>query len=777
MSRTCAEQVKLTLLGWLATVATSLAFLPALTQQRCILIGAGLSAVVVAVGALLRLTRTPAIVVVLAQVTALAEVLVLAYGRHLKYLVLPTRGTLSALRAQLEAGLDVANQYAAPAPASVGLLILVGFFIALMAAFVDFFVVGLGRAPLAGLPLLALYTVPVAALPHGVPFYGFVPGAICFIWLLITDERNRLARWGRVVTRTSAPDSSAASMDTSGLIATGRRIGVLALLAAVFLPVMVPVLSTTVWGRSPGKNAGDGTGTTLTFNDPMVSLANGLRRPSPVDLLTVTSDISPQYLRLAVLDAPGPNAWSTGPLDLSTTVPLSDIPPLPTGMTAEVLRQSHSMSIGFEDAFPKDSAWLPVPYLLRYVNVGPEWGYNPPDQTVAAKSKIAANLIRPYDVSYETMDPDEQQLSVAPAPPLDIEAAYGEVPEDVPAVVGVTAQAVTAGAANDYERALLLQSYFRDRTEFVYDLTAGYGYGYEAMAQFLDERRGFCQHFAATMAMMARSLGIPSRVVVGLLQPERTGENSTYVFTSDNLHSWPELYFEGVGWVRFEPTQGVGAPYPQWAAHTTAPSVPPSVQTATGPTVDELSRNPAPTADTSQAAGSGGSGPGGSGSLPSPKWLIPFGALALLLLPAGLRLGVRRSRLTRPIGGVAAAESAWLELRDFVRDLRLPWTGSMTPRARQRSIAPLLNDDPEALSALQRLARCVERARYAEDVPAEMAPAADVATVMAAISRRVDSTERIRALLWPSSLVTDLREGWAKLRRPASRGSATRSVS
>lgn len=173
------------------------------------------------------------------------------------------------------------------------------------------------------------------------------------------------------------------------------------------------------------------------------------------------------------------------------------------------------------------------------------------------------------------------------------------MPADIPAIVGETARAVTAGATDDYERAQLLQDFFRDRDEFSYDLDTGYGYGYQAMAQFLEERRGFCQHFAATMAMMARTLGIPSRVVVGFLEPERnTGDE--FVFTSDNVHSWPELYFEGVGWVRFEPTQGIGAPYPQWAERTAVPTVPTlPTNVPTGPVE---STEPKPTVDPKQAA-------------------------------------------------------------------------------------------------------------------------------------------------------------------------------
>ncbi len=762
MKKSAAEQHRLTFLVWLATVATSLAFLPALSQQRYALVGALVAAAVAVSGTLLRLVRIPAVVVLTAQLVVIVELLFLGYGRHLRFGVVPTKASFETLSRQLEKGMQVAQEYAAPAPASVGLLLMVVFFIAAMAAVADFLAVGLRRVPLAGLPLLALYTVPVAAVVDGVPFYGFLPGAVGYLALLMADERDRLTHWGKQVTRTAAPEGGPAGMDTSGLTAAGRRISFLALSAAVALPIVVPGFSSTLLGHPAGKGPGDGGVAELTFNDPMISLANGLRRPNPVDLLTVTGDTQPQYLRLTVLDLPGPDAWTARPVDLGSTVPLASTLPLPTGMAGDVPTQPDEMSISLEDAFPDDSAWLPVPFLLRSVDVRDSWSYVAADQTVVAESSAAAVGLPRYDVAYSKMSLPESRLEAAGEPPADIAQQYGQVPGGIPGVVIGTAQAVTAEGTNDYERAQLLQSFFRDRGEFNYDVTVGYGYGYEAMAAFLDERRGFCQQFAATMAMMARIIGIPSRVVVGFLEPERSGADG-YVFTSDNLHSWPELYFEGVGWVRFEPTQGVGAPFPQWAERNSAPT--PSLPTENIPTGPLEVTEPTPIDPTPAASAPTDGGRGGGGGVTlSPGWLVSLGALAFLFLPAALRTAVRRGRMTRPIDDAEAAESAWLELRDFIRDLRLPWSGSMTPRARERSVAPLLSGDDEALGALKRLALSVERARYARSLPAGMSPASDAKTVMASLSRSARKGERVRALLWPASLLAELRATWRRLR-------------
>lgn len=767
MSAVVTERYKLTALGWLTTVAMSLCFFPALGEKRFFWLGALVAAATLIVGAALRLLRVPALIVFVIQLAALAEMILLGYGRHAKYGVIPTGRTLDTIEDLVRSGTDVAQAYAAPTPASVGLTMMVVFFIALIATTVDL-AIWIGRVPLAGLPLLALYTVPVAALPDGVPVYGFLPGAVGYLALIMLDERDRLAHWGRLVARHTAPEQKGA-IDTSGLGATGRRISLLALAIAVVVPIFVPSFAGSLLDRG---GSGGGSGIGITFEDPMVSLATSLRRNEPVDLLTVESDASPEYLRMVALDQPGPDAWTARTVNISDTIPADNVLPAPTGLSSEVAQQSRAMRISQTASFPNDTPWLPVPFNIETVGIGPEWAYVVPDQTVTVTDPDALNTLRSYSVSYAELSPTAAQIEGAPLAPDSIADRYTTVPEGVPSVVATTAELVTSGAANDYQRAVLLQDFFRDPDEFTYDLDAGYGYGFQSMVDFLDERRGFCQQFAATMAMMARMQDIPSRVVVGFLQPERLNKAGEHVFTSYSLHSWPELYFEGVGWVRFEPTPGVGAPLPAYARRPvstptipTGPSesVPTSIRPTGLPTRD-------PTGSTEAVDPSAG-GRGG-GRIPSNTVLVTLAVLVLLLLPAALRWGVRRARLSRPLEADEAAEWAWTELRDHIRDLRLPWSGSMTPRARQRMVVPMLDGDAGGLAALSRLTLSVERTRYAQSSLPDAAPATDAREVMSVISRGADRGQRLRALLWPSSLLPDIRTGWATLtsrvrRRPA----------
>lgn len=89
----------------------------------------------------------------------------------------------------------------------------------------------------------------------------------------------------------------------------------------------------------------------------------------------------------------------------------------------------------------------------------------------------------------------------------------------------------------------------------------------------------------------------------------------------------------------------------------------------------------------------------------------------------------------------------------------------MTPRARERAIAPLLYGDVDALAALKRLTLSVERARFAATLGDDATPAADAEEVMDAISRDADRKQRLLAFFLPSSLLPDIRVGWESFKQ------------
>ncbi len=115
------------------------------------------------------------------------------------------------------------------------------------------------------------------------------------------------------------------------------------------------------------------------------------------------------------------------------------------------------------------------------------------------------------------------------------------------------AKQATAGALTPFDQAVALEQFLRT---FPYnDQIPAPPAGVNAVNYFLfDVKQGYCDYYASSFAMMARSLGIPARVSAGYAQGEYTTEIDAYRVREYNGHSWPEVFFPGYGWVEFEPT-------------------------------------------------------------------------------------------------------------------------------------------------------------------------------------------------------------------------------
>jgi transglutaminase-like putative cysteine protease len=150
--------------------------------------------------------------------------------------------------------------------------------------------------------------------------------------------------------------------------------------------------------------------------------------------------------------------------------------------------------------------------------------------------------------------PDQLRATTASNPPASI---FFELPGDVPDEAVDIARQLVAGQPTPYDAALALQNWFR--TEFEYDLDVQAGHSDDAISNFLRVRRGYCEQFAGTFAVMARAVGLPARVAVGFTPGEQLPDG-TYRVLGKHAHAWAEVWFDGFGWVLFEPTPGRGAP-------------------------------------------------------------------------------------------------------------------------------------------------------------------------------------------------------------------------
>jgi hypothetical protein len=294
-----------------------------------------------------------------------------------------------------------------------------------------------------------------------------------------------------------------------------------------------------------------------------------------------------------------------------------------------------------------------------------------------------------------------------------------------------------------------------------------------ALVQFLKHtRRGYCQQFAFAMAVLARLLNIPSRVVVGYTQG--TYFNGYWQVRTSDAHAWPELWFSGAGWLRFEPTP-TGSPGHPGQATALAPaySVPQSLSGQTGDPNFPTTKSPGGAAQgASQHSGvfvgklshtDIGSDPAAGhrrGSSGGPAGIAVLALLAVALVtPRAARSLTRRVRWLRATDDVQRAHVAWREVRDDLTDHRFEFRASESPRALAERAARELQLTAEQREALARIASAEERASYAVSPADSGTLARDVATARRAMSRATSPAARAYAALLPRSALSPARTG------------------
>jgi len=138
--------------------------------------------------------------------------------------------------------------------------------------------------------------------------------------------------------------------------------------------------------------------------------------------------------------------------------------------------------------------------------------------------------------------------------PFWIRAAY--LPVETSNRVLRLSRELTDGVKSPYVRALNIERYLR-QFEYTTDIPAPPNDRDVADYFLFDLQKGYCDYFATSMVVMARIAGLPARLVMGYTRGTYDAVNDRYVVTEANAHSWPEIYFGGIGWVPFEPTSGI----------------------------------------------------------------------------------------------------------------------------------------------------------------------------------------------------------------------------
>jgi len=166
--------------------------------------------------------------------------------------------------------------------------------------------------------------------------------------------------------------------------------------------------------------------------------------------------------------------------------------------------------------------------------------------------------INRYDADSDLPDADRDDLRLAANTVPESQDVYLKLPP-LDIRIPKLAQQITDSAPSSYEKALALEQYLR--THFGYTLELPRSLPQDPLANFLFERKqGHCEYFASSMAVMLRSLRIPSRIVNGFRTGEFNDLTGQYVVRASNAHSWVEAYFPGFGWISFDPTPAASLP-------------------------------------------------------------------------------------------------------------------------------------------------------------------------------------------------------------------------
>jgi hypothetical protein len=775
---------RLTVAAALATVLASIALYPLLAGGTWFWGGIGVVIVVAAVGAATRRRPIPAILCVVAAIGAEFLYLNAVFaGRQSWAGLVPTGASVRHLQVLLHQAMTETSKYAPPVPPRPGIVLLTVAGIGLVGVLTDVLAVRLHRPALAGLPLLVLFCVPLTtdARPGAVGgTLVFCAGMVGYLGLLSADGRHRLRLWGRLI-HPWQDDGDSLGPDVRPLAAAGRRIGSAAVVIALALPLLVPGLK--AHRLFPGEGTGKGSGGShgrISFPKPLDLLNTDLRETRPVPVLSYhTPDGTPPYLQVYVLGILTTNAWTMGSVPATTALTRRGFMPAVPGVASTAESSAwpsvHEwITLGKNLASRGNVNYLPLPYAARQVKVsgGGDWRVDGNTLSVLSPSARLAGLH--YQVIAKDVNPLPQQLRPLPDAVASSSGYLNVPPQYRTKKIMKLVKRITRRNTTAYGKAVAIQAWFTAPGHFRYTLKVPSTQSPSALIQFLTKSKaGYCQQFAFAMAVLARLVGIPSRVVVGYTQGSFIGNDNWQVKTSD-AHAWPELYFPTVGWLRFEPTPPNPAGQPGQATASPPPySTPLSDQQVINPATGQQitpNPNPGPTPESKSQAGlnklkktaPGGAGGNAAGRHGGTSPIVPvlIALLALMLIaPATTRAAGRRWRWWRAHDDVARAHVAWRELRNDLTDHRIPYRDSETPRALTRRLATRLGLAGAERDALERIAAAEERASYAISPADSSRLQADEALVRRVVARSGAASARWLAIVAPPSALIPVRAG------------------
>jgi len=605
------------------------------------------------------------------------------------------------------------------------------------------------RQPLLALvPVLGLFVFPALIRDTSPAWYAawFLMGGA---GLLLFESRARLATWGRWVSSPRARPATGWRLPLTRANSIGRWMLAGAALLALSLAWLLPG-----YGQRPllDYRAGPNASAAIAIN-PFVSLRTRLNSDENIPVFDVRT-AQPSYYRLITLDrfdgvtftpsSPGQLVEFGGDtgLDLDGGAPSTQVTQRFT------IRQ-----------LAGPSGYLPAAQAPVSVRAGRNRVYqSPTNRDLTLRRPLRSGLT--YTVTSRVPTPTAADLAGP--------KSYDSLPQVRPYLDASTidqrvqslALSVVRGKSDPFARALAIQDYLRSPA-FKYNLDVpALSQGGNQLRRFLLEvREGYCEQFAAAMAAMARVAGIPSRVAVGFTSGVPAGDH--WEVGSKDAHAWPELYFPGVGWVRFEPT-------PRGDGQVDVPSYTTSsgrqISPTTTATTAAAGGNATGTTDSAGNAKLQAENSDTGSQLGTPESArekaARRGIVALIVLLALVALVpatklvrtvlARRRAARRPRDAVA---EAYDELTGWAGDAGIGRRGAETPSAYALRMTGEFQEDARPLGELTALYVTAEYAP-AEPSSGEAAEARKLArTARGRLAGRLGWRRRVGAVLSPRSLV------------------------
>ena len=670
-------------------------------------------------------------------------------------------GTFSS---RLSDGFRVVEHHGLPLPATSATVTLAVFAVWLIATFAEHLAIARGASIGALGPGIAAL-IWIAALSEQpdewLDLAVFGVAAVMFLALqhqrLMSARRTRLGR-ARVV-------------DAPGLIGVALCSGVVAIVIGMAVAPALPGGQHPLFDAPANDNTGSSTYRTSV--PPLLNVGDELKHDDRHELFTVKAS-SPDYWRITALDeyqSDNGGQWTLN------------------------AQGNNAVSQGLDGSAPKNA--LTQDY--RISSLGERWmpaAYRPVQVSrsgtlvVRASSTLVTDARSVTGLHYQVVSDaptlvlsSTQRQQAAAAPPAAL-APYTAVPADLPSLISTTARQVTAGLTSPLDKARALRDFFRNGS-FTYDPGVSLGDDQSALVSFLTTRRGFCVQFASAYAIMARVVGLPTRVAVGFT-PGAKDAAGVYHVTNWEAHAWPEVWLAGLGWTHlFDPTppsdrggsdlpsetaiQSTGTPSTTIGTGATTPTSgssatpPPSSNTpATNPGANPPANPPANVTITPNATDTSG----------GTTWLfLVIGLLALFALTPVIGVLVaksrRRSRRRTARDPARSITGAWREAVDDLTDHRIHWPSSDTPLELAARVRRDVGEP--AAPPMHALARAYGAIRYG-NIPATRADAElawrHVDSLREVLDRSTPLMTRLRARLDPATLRRQPEPaGWSLRRR------------